>query len=43
MVERLNSEEYMISDDELDGKMVRFVTAWNTKTEEVDEFLNAIF
>ena len=42
MVEHLNSEEYMMSDEELDGKVVRLVTAWNTKSEEVDEFLDAI-
>jgi len=43
MVEHLNSEEYMMSNDELDGKTVRFVTAWNTKINEVKEFLNTIF
>ena len=42
MVEHLNSEEYMMSDDELEGKTVRLVTAWNTKSNEVDEFLNTI-
>jgi len=43
MVEHLNSEEYMMSNDELDGKTVRLVTAWNTKINEVKEFLNTIF
>ena len=43
MVEHLNSEEYMMSKDELTGKTVRLVTAWNTKDSEVDEFLNTIF
>ena len=42
MVQHLNSEEYMMSDDELEGKTVRLVTAWNTKSNEVDEFLNTI-
>ena len=42
MVEHLNSEEYMMSQGELDGKVVRLVTAWNTKNEEVNEFLNTI-
>ena len=42
MVEHLNSEEYMMSEDELEGKTVRLVTAWNTKSNEVDEFLNTI-
>ena len=31
------------SNDELDGKTVRLVTAWNTKINEVKEFLNTIF
>ena len=43
LVEHLNSEEYMMSNDELDGKTVRLVTAWNTKINEVKEFLNTIF
>ena len=43
MVEHLNSEEYMMSNDELDGKTVRLVTAWNTKSNEVKDFLNTIF
>ena len=42
MVEHLNSEEYMMSQGELDGKVVRLVTAWNTKNEEINEFLNTI-
>ena len=32
----------MMSQGELDGKVVRLVTAWNTKNEEVNEFLNTI-
>ena len=43
MIEHLNSEDYMMSKDELTGKTVRLVTAWNTKDSEVDEFLNTIF
>jgi len=42
MVNHLNSEEYMMSNDELNGSTVRLVTAWNTKTEEIDEFLDTI-
>ena len=42
MVEHLNTEEYMMSNEELGGKTVRLVTAWNTKTSEVDEFLKTI-
>ena len=43
MVEHLNTEEYMMSNEEMDGKTVRLVTAWNTKSSEVDEFLKTIF
>ncbi len=42
MVEHLNAEEYMMSNEEMDGKIVRLVTAWNTKSSEVDEFLQTI-
>ena len=42
MVEHLNTEEYMMSNEEMDGKTVRLVTAWNTKSSEVDEFLQTI-
>ena len=42
MIEHLNSEEYMMSNEEMDGKTVRLVTAWNTKSSEVDEFLHTI-
>ena len=42
MVEHLNTEEYMMSNEELGGKTVRLVTAWNTKSSEVDEFLKTI-
>ena len=43
MIEQLNTEEYMMSNEEFDGKTVRLVTSWNTKQEEVDEFLKTIF
>ena len=42
MVEHLNTEEYMMSNEELGGKTVRLVTAWNTKSSEVEEFLKTI-
>ena len=42
MVEHLNTEEYMMSNKELGGKTVRLVTAWNTKSSEVNEFLKTI-
>ena len=31
-----------MNEDELDGKAVRLVTAWNTKTSDVENFLNDI-
>ena len=42
MIEHLNSEGYKMNEDELDGKAVRLVTAWNTKTSDVESFLNSI-
>jgi threonine aldolase len=42
MIEHLNSEGYKINEDELDGKAVRLVTAWNTKTSDVESFLDSI-
>ena len=33
---------YTINEDEWDGKAVRLVTAWNTKDNDVDEFLNIL-
>ena len=42
MIEYLNSEGYKMNEDELDGKAVRLVTAWNTKTSDVENFLNSI-
>jgi threonine aldolase len=41
-IEYLNSEGYKMNEDELDGKAVRLVAAWNTKDSDVDELLNTI-
>jgi threonine aldolase len=41
-IEHLNSEGYKMNEDELDGKAVRLVAAWNTKDSDVDELLNTI-
>ena len=41
-IEHLNSEGYTINEDEWDGKAVRLVTAWNTKDNDVDEFLEIL-
>ncbi|MDC0586023.1 low specificity L-threonine aldolase [Candidatus Pelagibacter sp.] len=42
IIEHLNSKGYKMNEDELDGKAVRLVTAWNTKTSDVESFLNSI-
>ncbi len=42
IIEHLNSEGYIINEDELDGKAVRFVAAWNTQASDVESFLNRI-
>ena len=41
-IEHLNSEGYTINEDEWDGKAVRLVTAWNTKNNDVDDFLEIL-
>ena len=41
-IEHLNSEGYKINEDEWDGKAVRLVAAWNTKDNDVDEFLEIL-
>ena len=35
IIDRLNSEGYIINEDELDGKAVRFVAAWNTQAVRI--------
>ena len=42
MIEHLNSEGYKMNEDELDGKAVRLVTAWNTQSSDIESFLNSI-
>jgi len=42
MIEHLNSEGYKMNEDELDGKAVRLVTAWNTKDSDVDQLLETL-
>ena len=41
-IEHLNSEGYKMNEDELDGKAVRLVTAWNTKDSDVDELIETL-
>ena len=42
IIERLNSEGYKMNEEELDGKAVRLVVAWNTKESDVDQLLEII-
>ena len=41
-IEHLNSEGYKMNEDELDGKAVRLVAAWNTKDSDVDQLLGTL-
>jgi threonine aldolase len=41
-IEHLNSEGYKMNEDELDGKAVRLVSAWNTKASDIESFLDSI-
>ena len=38
----LNAKGYNVSEDELDGKSVRFVTAWNTVSDDIDKLISTI-
>ena len=42
MIEHLNSEGYKMNEEELDGKSVRLVAAWNTQDNDVDQLLEII-
>jgi len=42
IIEHLNSEGYKMNQEELDGKAVRLVAAWNTKESDVDQLLEII-
>ena len=39
LIDRLSATGLVINDEELDGKAVRFVAAWNTTESEVDALL----
>ena len=39
LIERLSAQGMPVNDEELDGKAVRFVAAWNTTESEVDALL----
>tara|TARA_B110001452_G_scaffold4421_1_gene4101 strand:- start:577 stop:1629 length:1053 start_codon:yes stop_codon:yes gene_type:complete len=42
IIEHLNSEGYKMNEEELDGKAVRLVAAWNTKENDIDQLLKII-
>ena len=42
VIEHLNSKGYKMNEEELDGKAVRLVTAWNTKESDVNQLLETI-
>ena len=42
IIDLLNAEGYNVSEDELDGKSVRFVTAWNTVSDDIEKLLSTI-
>lgn len=42
IIEHLNSEGYKMNEEELDGKAVRLVAAWNTKDNDVEQLLDII-
>lgn len=42
IIDLLNAEGYNVSEDELDGKSVRFVTAWNTVSDDIDKLISTI-
>ena len=42
IIEHLNSEGYKMNEEELDGKAVRLVAAWNTESSDVDRLLKTI-
>ena len=42
IIEHLNIKGYDINEEELDGKSVRLVTAWNTKDSHIDKFLEIV-
>jgi len=42
VIDYLNKSGYDVNEEELDGKAVRFVTAWDTKLEDVDNILEKL-
>ena len=42
VIKYLTGEGYDVNEDELDGKAVRFVTAWNTESTDIHQLLTAL-
>ena len=42
IINLLNAKGYNVNEDELDGKSVRFVTAWNTVPDDIDKLISTI-
>ena len=42
VIDYLNSAGYDINEEELDGKAVRFVTAWNSDVKDINELLETL-
>jgi threonine aldolase len=43
IIKHLNLEGYKMNEEELDGKAVRLVAAWNTKESDIDKLLEIIY
>ena len=42
VIDYLNNSGYDINEEELDGKAVRFVTAWNTELKDIENLLDKL-
>ena len=42
VIDYLNSAGYEINEEELDGKAVRFVTAWNSEVKDINDLLDTL-
>jgi threonine aldolase len=42
VIDYLNNSGYDINEEELDGKAVRFVTAWNTDLKDIENLLDKL-
>ena len=42
VIDYLNNSGYDVNEEELDGKAVRFVTAWDTKLEDIENLLEIL-